>query len=106
VLLDIDRAASTWADEVSFVLFWDNCLSHLAREAVSTVRYVTPVSGAAALGEIEGQQTSGPAVDETAEAVAAVSRHRRDRVERGLPLWPWLTLAALGLLVARTRITR
>lgn len=106
VLLDIDRAASTWADEVSFVLFWDNCLSHLAREAVSTVRYVPPVSRSAALGEIEGQQTAGPAVDETAEAVAAVGRHRRDRVERGLPLWPWLTLAALGLLVARTRITR
>jgi hypothetical protein len=106
ILLDIDRAVSTWADEVSFVLFWDNCLSRLAPAAVSTVRYVPPVAGVAALGEIEGLQTVGPSIDETAEALAAVGRHRRDRVDRGLPLWPWLTLAALGLLLARTRVVR
>ncbi|MBN2581426.1 MAG: BatA domain-containing protein [Planctomycetes bacterium] len=106
VLFDVDRGNTTWPDEVSFVLFWDNCLSSLVTGSPSSIRYVPVTPSEAALGEVEGCQTKAAAIDESEQARAAVKGHLRRRAGQRMPLWPGFVLAAVGLLMFRTKVMR
>jgi len=106
VLFDIGAANTNWSDQVSFVLFWSNCFRFLSAGAPAAVRYEPATVAEATLGDLEGRQTAGPAIDQSRQAVAALVSHRRQRRPSALPLWPVFAVLALLLLVARTRIMR
>ncbi len=103
VLFDISRANTRWSDDLSFVVFWSNCFRELAPAAPAVTRYQPADPLAAALGDIEGRQTSGPALDQSAAARAAFLAH--DRVVRPALFPLWTIFAALALLLILLRLT-
>ena len=106
VLFDIAAANTNWADQVSFVLFWSNCFRFLSAGAPAAVRYEPATVAEATLGDLEGRQTAGPAIDQSQQAIAALASHRRQRRPSAFPLWPVFAILALLLLVVRTRMMR
>ncbi|NIA21873.1 MAG: hypothetical protein GWP05_07920 [Anaerolineaceae bacterium] len=106
VLFDISAANTDWPRQVSFVLFWSNCLAFLSAGHPATVRYEPATVIQAGVGDVEGRQSAGPAIDQSAEALAALATHRSAVRPSEFALWPAFAILALLLLVVRTRVIR
>lgn len=106
VLFDIERPNTTWSLEASFVIFWADCVATLAAEAPSSPAYAPVNVWDPLLGRIEGRQTDGPAVDESAAGRERFVAHERTIRPTVMPLWPAFALLAAAMLVARVWVLR
>jgi len=107
------RVAVLWSTEwsnvswnASVVIFWANCLRSLSPSGPTVERYEPRDLGDVALGDVEGRQVRGPAVDDTASAAAAMAAHRREVRPAAFRLWPLCAILALLLMVARVWVMR
>jgi len=106
VLFDLDRNNAVWSPELAFVVFWHNCVSTLAAEKPAVPRFVPVNAWAPLVGRVEGRQTDGPTIDQSAEAREWFTGHERVIRPAVLPLWPIFTLLAAGFLLARVWLLR
>jgi hypothetical protein len=104
VLFDISRDNTRWSEDLSFVIFWSNCFRFLAPAAPAVTRYQPADPAVAALGETEGRQVRGPALDQSAAARAAFLAHDRDVRPTLFPLWAFFAAAAVVLLLVRLTV--